>query len=83
MDYKNIAVLGSNSFAGSNFINRALTDGYTVLGFNRSKENKSFLLPYQNSKTKNYKFIQLDINKDVERLIYNLDLFKPNIVVDF
>ena len=61
-----------------------MTDGYTVLGFNRSKENKSFLLPYQNSKNKkNYKFIQLDINKDVERLIYNLDLFKPNIVVDF
>lgn len=84
MTYKKVVILGSNSFAGANFVKRALSEGYQVLGFNRSNEGHLMFLPYNNVlNKKNYKFIQADINKNFNEIIDNINIFKPNIIIDF
>lgn len=69
-----IAVIGSNSFSGSNFINIALekTD-YDIIGISRSNEYNPIFLPYKKNKSNRFKFFQLDINKDLDKII---DLIK-------
>ena len=84
MTDKKVVILGSNSFAGANFVKRALSEGYQVLGFNRSNESHLMYLPYNNVlNKKNYKFIQADINKNFNNIIENINIFKPNIIIDF
>jgi dTDP-glucose 4,6-dehydratase len=82
--YKKYAVLGSNSFAGSAFIARALSQGCEVMGFNRSPESSPIFLPYrkQDSCVK-YSFVQADINHDLSIIMNHLDQFQPEVVVDF
>jgi dTDP-glucose 4,6-dehydratase len=44
---KTVAVIGSNSFSGSDFVDLLLErDGYRVLGISRSPEKSSLFLPY-------------------------------------
>ena len=85
MKYKRYAVLGSNSFAGATFVARALADGADVIGFNRSSESSSIFLPYRNIKDSggSYTFIQADINLDLDKILSQLDIFFPQVVVDF
>ena len=67
---KKFLVLGSNSFSGSSFINFLLKKNYKVLGTSRSKEYDKAYLPYKNSKNiKNFKFLRIDINKDIKKLV--------------
>ena len=44
---KKIFVIGSNSFSGSNFVNKAIKEGYKVMGISRSSEPASVFLPYK------------------------------------
>ena len=84
MNYKRFAVLGSNSFAGAAFVARAVADGADVIGFNRSLESSSIFLPYRNIKSGgSYTFIQADINYDLDAILGRLDIFRPQVVVDF
>ena len=84
MKYKRYAVLGSNSFAGSAFVARAVADGAEVIGFNRSLESSSIFLPYRNVKSGgSYTFVQTDINHDLNAILGRLDIFRPQVVVDF
>jgi dTDP-glucose 4,6-dehydratase len=79
-----VAVLGSNSFSASWFVDAALTAGHEVLGINRSPEPSPIFLPYRNnSHAKAYAFRQLDLNSDLEAIISGLQEFKPAFVVDF
>ena len=62
--------MGSNSFSGSHFVNFTLSKNHKVIGISRSKEPPKVFLPYKNSKNiKNFKFIKMDINKDVKKII--------------
>ena len=82
--YNRYAVLGSNSFAGAAFVARAVYDGAHVIGFNRSAESSPIFLPYRDLKSGgSYTFVQADINHDCDLILTQLDIFRPQIVVDF
>lgn len=82
---KKIAVIGSNSFSGSDFIDLLLdTDKYRVIGISRSKEKSEVFLPYKlNKNRKNFRFFQIDLNKDSEKITEIFDTLKPDFIVNF
>ena len=61
-----ILIIGSNSFAGSNFCDYLLGKKLNVIGVSRSKEINQIFLKYKNNKNykKNFLFYKIDINKD-------------------
>lgn len=69
-----ILIIGSNSFSGSNFANTALSNNKKVIGISRSREYSDCFLSYKkNSKIRNFKFIQKNINSASDRdFIVNL-----------
>ena len=82
---KNILILGSNSFAGSNFANFCLNQNFKVYGVSRSKENEKFLEYKNNSKKKNYVFLKKDINniQDQNYIVSLIKRKKIKIIVNF
>ena len=78
---KNVLVLGSNSFAGSCFVDYLLKKKFKVFGISRSKENK---IKYQNNKNiKNFKFINADINRNLNYIKKLINKYKFELIVDF
>lgn len=81
---KKVLVIGSNSFSGSDFIDLLLETGkYHVLGISRSPEKKALFLPYKARHSNNFRFVQIDLNKDLDRLMGLLKEFRPDYVVNF
>ena len=84
--FKKIVVLGSNSFTGSNFINYILeeTDA-EIIGISRSPEYNPIFLAYlyKKQRTKRFRFYQLSLNNDFEKIIKLLDNAKPEVVVNY
>ena len=81
---KKIIVLGSNSFAGSCYIDYLLNKNYKVYGFSRSLEPPKLLLKYKyNKNIKNFIFIKFDINNDLNFLNNFLSKNKIDYIVDF
>lgn len=81
---KKIAVIGSNSFSGSDFIDVLLEhNAYEVLGISRSKEKSSLFLPYKRHAGKHFTFHQLNLNVDMPAICSMLDAFKPDYIVNF
>jgi dTDP-glucose 4,6-dehydratase len=81
-----ILLIGSNSFAGSNFAKYLLDKGYKVIGVSRSTEIKSFYLPYKQSKyKKNFKFFKINLNrdKDIIKLIDLIKKYKIKYIINF
>lgn len=82
-----IAIIGSNSFSGSNFIAHCLSEGLQVLGISRSKELIDVFLPYKRNKVNKskdpFRFKQLDINRDTEAIAKVIQEFQPDYVVNF
>ncbi len=79
-----VAVLGSNSFAGSCFVDYCLNKKIKVLGFSRSKEKFKYELKYRfNKNLKNFSFIKADINKDAYKIIKKIKINKVSHIVDF
>lgn len=77
-------VIGSNSFSGSDFIDLLLEDpAKQVIGISRSPEKNLMFLPYKTKKNPNFKFYQLDLNKDMSQIIALLDETKPGYVINF
>ena len=82
-------VIGGNSFSGSNFVNYLLKNNYKVIGVSRSKDVHANFLPYlwtnQNTNYLSDKFIfeQIDLNKDLEKLISLIDNYEPQYIVNF
>lgn len=81
---KKVAVIGSNSFSGSDFVDLLLEKGgYSVIGVSRSPENDALFLPYRRHASPDFRFYQMDMNRDMAKLIDLLDSFKPEYVVNF
>lgn len=81
---RKIAVIGSNSFSGSDFIDLLLEKGgYSVVGVSRSPEKSPLFLPYKRHKSPEFQFHQMDLNRDMDRIIGLLDSFEPDYVVNF
>lgn len=79
-----IAVLGSNSFSGSDFIDLLLDMGkHEVLGVSRSAQGSRVTLPYLTRRLDNFRFLQVDLNYDIDRLLAALDEMKPAVIVNF
>jgi dTDP-glucose 4,6-dehydratase len=88
MENRRIAVIGSNSFSGSDFVDLLLEDPRNeVVGISRSPEKSEVFLSYKrhiggNGKNR-YAFRQLDLNKDIPGIVSLLDEFKPEYIVNF
>lgn len=79
-----IAVLGSNSFSGSSFVDHALTAGHSILGISRSPEVSLEFRPYtSNSNIGNFKFVQASLRFDPDLIGETLKDYKPDYVVNF
>ncbi len=79
-----IAVLGSNSFSGSNFIDFVLQeDTEEVIGISRSPEPNSVFLPYKKRQNPAYRFYQLDLNCNLAKIMEVIHTFQPDYVVNF
>jgi len=81
---KKFVVIGSNSFSGSDFIDLLLSDERNeVVGISRSPEKSSLFLPYKERQGANFEFHQMDLNRDLPRIMEVLDSFRPDYVVNF
>ena len=81
---KKVLVIGSNSFSGSDFIDLLLEKGeYEVVGVSRSPEKMELFLPYRKQKSPHFRFLQIDLNKDLARLFTFLETFQPEYIVNF
>jgi dTDP-glucose 4,6-dehydratase len=79
-----VAVIGSNAFSAAHFVDLLLEDGRTeVLGLSRSPEYPASLLAYAERKSPAFRFVQVDLNTQLDKLLAELDAFKPNHVVNF
>jgi len=81
-----IAVIGSNAFSGASFVQSCLTAGLEVLGASRSIEPAACFLPYRwlsPAQQSRFRFIQADLNHDLDRLMKTLEEFQPTWVVNF
>lgn len=80
-----IAVLGSNSFSGGDFIDLVLSisESSEVLGISRSPEKNDLYLPYKWHPNAKFQFYRMDLNKDMPQIIDLLDSFAPRYVVNF
>lgn len=86
MNSNKVAVIGSNSFSGSHFVDYLIKNEYQVLGFSRSEQPKTPFLPYQWSKISvenNFSFIKAELNNDFDLIVQSLLDFKPDYVINF
>lgn len=81
---KKVIVIGSNSFSGSHFVSLLLEKGnYDVTGMSRSKEKDEIYLPYKKQDLSNFKFEQLDLNKDMDKILALINKVQPDYIVNF
>lgn len=77
-------VIGSNSFSGAGFVQHLLGEGQDVLGVSRSEE---VALPFRPYGWKNhsgfFRFEQVDLNHDLERLEQIVKTEQPRYIVNF
>ncbi len=79
-----IAVIGSNSFSGSDFIDLLLTSGgHDVLGISRSPEKSAIHLPYLTRDLTKFRFLQADLNHATDEIVAALDAFGPEAIVNY
>jgi dTDP-glucose 4,6-dehydratase len=82
-----ILIIGSNSFAGSNFIDYLLNKKLKVIGVSRSKEINKIFLKYKYNKyyKKNFSTHQINLNKDndIHKLIKIIKIKKIRYIVNF
>ena len=80
-----ILILGSNSFAGSNFCDHLLNKKIKVIGVSRSKEINKIFLKYKSNKyyKKNFSFHKVDLNKNLNKLIKLIKIKKIKYIVNF
>ncbi len=81
---RRIAVIGSNSFSGADFIDLVLDDpGTSVVGISRSAEKSALFLPYLDRRSAGFRFHRADLNHDLDRIVDILDDFAPSHIVNF
>lgn len=81
---KRVAVIGSNSFSGADFVDLLLSEtDYDVVGISRSPEKSRVFLPYLARAGSRFRFEQADLNRDRLRIEALLDALAPAYVVNF
>ena len=83
---KKVLIIGSNSFAGSNFIDFLLKKKLKVFGVSRNKEAQNVYLKYKNNKYfKNFQFYKIDLNKDkdLKKLFKIIKNYRIKYIVNF
>ena len=79
-----VLVIGSNSFSGSNLVNKLLDRGYDVIGISRSKEYNNVFLPYKkNTRVGNFKFFNYNLNYDNNKIALLLKKEKIKNIFNF
>lgn len=80
-----VCVIGSNSFSGASFCEYLLTRGIEVLALSRSAEPHEVFLPYRwkPAKKATLQFEQLDLNRDLDRVMTLLGEHKPRLIFNF
>jgi dTDP-glucose 4,6-dehydratase len=80
-----VVVLGANSFSGQDFVDLLLDDpSREVIGVSRSAERSALFLKYKLRKDlSRYRYFQLDLNDDIDRLLALLDAERPECIVNF
>ncbi len=80
-----IIVFGSNAFSGQDFVDLLLDDpDRKVIGISRSPEAPDFLLKYKTHANRdNFRFYQLDMNTDMDKILSLLDTERPDAIVNF
>lgn len=81
---RRIAVLGSNSFSGADFVDLLLDDPQNIVyGISRSPEKTPLFLPYLSREHARFTFVQADLNHDTPAILAALDGFEPQYIVNF
>ncbi len=84
-----IFVIGSNSFSGASFVAHALDQGAAIVASSRSPEPHPAFLPYRwthndaGPDPARFRFLQLDLNHDTDRLAAAIEEFRPDAVINF
>jgi dTDP-glucose 4,6-dehydratase len=80
-----IVVLGSNAFAGQDFVDLLLDDpANEVIGISRRPEKPAFMLRYRGrTDLSRFRFAQFDMNGDAAALCDFLDRERPEEIVNF
>ncbi len=79
-----VVVIGSNSFSGSDFVDLLLEKGnYSVIGISRSPEKSALFLSYKRHKDADFKFYQMDMNKDMPKILDLMNDLRSEYVVNF
>lgn len=79
---RKVAVIGSNSFSGSDFIDLLLGNAETqVLGISRSPEKSDLFIPYRQYGPERFTFRQLDLNDDAAEIVKELDGFDDRKII--
>ncbi|MCX5712923.1 MAG: NAD-dependent epimerase/dehydratase family protein, partial [Candidatus Omnitrophica bacterium] len=82
--FQKILVIGSNSFSGSDFVDLLLENGgYSVTGISRSPEKSALFLPYKRRINADFKFHQMDLNKDMVKIKKLISISKLDYIVNF
>jgi dTDP-glucose 4,6-dehydratase len=78
-------VLGANSFSGQDFVDLLLDDpGREVIGVSRSPERTALFLRYRSRPDlSRYRYLAMDLNRDMDALLDLLDRERPEEVVNF
>jgi dTDP-glucose 4,6-dehydratase len=78
-------VLGANSFSGQDFVDLLLDrPECSVVGVSRSPERSRAFLRYKlRKKLDAYRYHQLDMNGDMDRILQLLDAERPDYIVNF
>jgi dTDP-glucose 4,6-dehydratase len=78
-------VIGSNAFSGQDFVDLLLDDPKRqVIGLSRSPEKPAFMLRYRGHRNAgNFRFRQLDMNRDMDAMLALLDAERPDYIVNF
>jgi dTDP-glucose 4,6-dehydratase len=78
-------VIGANSFSGQDFVDLILDNpDYQVLGVSRSPERSALFLKYKLRRDlSRYRYFQIDLNKNIARLLDLLDKEQPAYIVNF
>jgi dTDP-glucose 4,6-dehydratase len=78
-----VVVIGSNSFTGSHFVDRLLSDGIECIGISRSQEPHDAFLPYKKRDKDKFQFYKLDLNHDLDEIMDVINENKAKYVVNF
>jgi len=80
---RRILVLGSNAFAGADLVDLLLQDqDNQVVGVSRSPEKSELFLPYRRRTGADFRFYQMDLNRDMDQVLELCRQFRPSHIVN-